>query len=249
MSKSKSAFSKRFEEFDIPVESLYLEDRAGKTTIADATCVVHPEGVESHSLIKNRRDDVPVSDLGNFNLVGKPVTFDHGVWDHELNWKRKPVVVGHVVGKRMDENGRLLAHFVLHDNSAGRIAHANIINRQLTDVSPMFFSKPRDERGATDYHCNHLALCNEGRRPGTYILALRSKIGSGSDGAVKHMRLKNPNVVNASDSARHATDVLFQDHDGSKVRDFFVTSTHTQLHARRGSQCTHFCCIVDFWRS
>jgi hypothetical protein len=230
----RDEIERMFSAYDIPVDAGLMAKSSGRTTIADATCVVHPKGVKSYSLTRSLRDDVHVNDLGNFNIVGKPVTFGHGEWGGD-KWVRMPAVVGHVVGKRMDEAGRLLAHFVLHDTPAGRIAHAHIINRQLTDVSPMFFSKLRadastqrgDETGESqiDYHCNHLALCDEGRRPGTYILALRSKIGSGADGAVKHMRLKNPDVINATESSRHATDVLFQDPSGADVRKFFVTCT------------------------
>lgn len=209
----------------ISVDSKFLDDFNGDHVIGEATCVIHPEGVESHSMTQNPHDDIPISSLEKFDLSNKPVTMDHGEWNpRKEKWDRKPTVVGHVKGTTLDDDGRLIGHFVLHRTPSGIWAHDQIVRREKIDVSPYFFHTPRFGGKGNDkieYRCNHLALTPEGRRHGTHILSLKSKMKNNSPANPKNFRLSNPHIVNRNKKTREATDILF-DPDPRKVEVFFT---------------------------
>lgn len=208
-----------FAPHDLSIDPKYLSD--ANSTIAEMVAVAHPEAVADQSQIRSGLDDVPLESLRNMNLKGKPVTLDHGDFDiKKQQWIRKPKVVGHVIDTKLDEDGRLLAYFVLHRSNPGFVAESEVWNRIKVDVSPMFFigARPnKDGKLEMQYHCNHLSLTPEGRRYGTHILAARSAVRKNAE----HMRLKDQTILNTNKTTRKAADVLFE-RDLSAVRDFFA---------------------------
>ena len=175
--------------------------------IAEATCVIHPEGVETFDHVKRIEDDIPIAALEAFNIVGKPVTIGHGKTGPD-GWLEMPKVVGVVAGKRMDEDGRLLGLFNIFDTpcGSGKRVLDDLLKRKLRDVSPLIchnLSKMihKDPRA---YSCNHLALCNWGRRNGTHILAVRSNIPESES-----WWLKNPSIRGKNASTSKASKLLF----------------------------------------
>lgn len=194
--------------------------------IAEVTCVIHPEGVPTVDHIGNLRDDIPIGALERFDIVGKPVTEDHGELGH-AGWKRQPTVAGEVMGTKMDEHGRLLGYFVLYDTKEGRRAHNQIVRRDIMDVSPMFFQEPlKSLKGDADaYTCNHLALCKRGRRGGTHILAMKSRMPIPQDIMIKH-----PSIRDKNPTTSRASRILFEGTNGPAG---FFTGTHCLAVERR----------------
>ena len=112
----------------------------------------------------------------------------------------------------------------IHNTPDGERALKGILNGELRDVSPFFFANRSTQPVETKsgkkkakmlaYACNHLALCSEGRRTGTHILSLQCRDNG------KTFSVKNPDIVNQSNSTRTASKFFTASED--EVGDFFV---------------------------
>jgi len=168
---------------EIPVEQRFLDATSSAPTdpknfLSTLVAVVHPKGIESPAHIREgfATDDIPVEALQKLNIVGKAVTLEHGTWnDDEHRWSVRPRTAGHITDSVVDDDGRLLVTYKLHNNRWGRIAYDRIRSGTYTDVSSLLFILPQGEN-AYDYDCNSIALCAAGRHPETHTLAMCSHV-------------------------------------------------------------------------
>ena len=216
---------------EIPVEQHFLDASSTgptdpKNFLSTLVAVVHPKGIESPAHIRAgfATDDIPVDALQKLNIVGKAVTLEHGTWnDDEHRWSVRPRTAGHITDSAVDDDGRLLVTYKLHNNRWGRIAYDRIRNGTYTDVSSLLFILPREEN-TFDYDCNSIALCAAGRHPETHTLAMCSHVNP-----EEHI-LVDPSISGVNATTRKLVYELFPEEttSGEGVSDSTETAAETE---------------------
>ncbi len=147
-------------------------EAAERNPYIEFVAVAHPEAVGSKNDVKSPIDDLTIDHMRTFELKNKPITIDHGDWDFKNNqWIKSPQVIGHVKRATVDEDGRVIIRGMIYQTSHGVLSGKRIAKDLVEDVSMGIHSRYNKKTGDIVHECNHIAICREGRKPKTNIIA------------------------------------------------------------------------------